>query len=59
MWIELKDAEEATIRNHQENYPDSLERYKGNLIRVGINYDRKMSNERVAFMYHSSEIEKA
>ncbi len=59
LWIELKDAEEAIIRNYQENYPDSLERYKGNLILVRINYDRNMSNERAAFTYHSCEIEKA
>ena len=57
--IELKGVDETTAWNHQENYPDSLERYRGNLILVRINYDRNMSNERAAFMYHSCEIEKA
>ena len=57
--IELKGVDETTAWNHQENYPDNLERYRGKLILARINYDRNMSNERAAFMYHSCEIEKA
>ena len=59
--IELKyekDAGTATDQIHRQNYPDRLELYKGNLILVGINYDRTVSNDSVEFKHHSCEIEK-
>ena len=62
MLIELKyekDADTAIAQIHRQNYPDRLELYKGNLILVGINYDRTVSNDSVEFKHHSCEIEKA
>lgn len=54
-----KDADTAIARIHRQKYPDRLELYKGNLILVGINYDRTVSNDRVEFRHHSCKIEKA
>ena len=54
-----KDADTAIAQIHRQNYPDRLELYKGNLILVGINYDRTVSNESVEFKHHSCEIERA
>ena len=54
-----KDADTAISQIHRQNYPDRLELYKGNLILIGINYDRTVSNESVEFKHHSCEIEKA
>lgn len=61
MLVELKydeDADTAIAQIHRQKYPDRLEHYKGNLILVGINYDRTVSNENVTFKHHSCEIEK-
>lgn len=54
-----KDADTAISQIHRQKYPDRLELYKGNLILVGINYDRTVSNDSVEFKHHSCEIEKA
>ena len=54
-----KDADTAISQIHRQNYPERLELYKGNLILVGINYDRTVSNDSVEFKHHSCEIEKA
>ena len=54
-----KDADTAISQIHGQNYPDRLELYKGNLILVGINYDRTVKNDSVEFKHHSCEIEKA
>lgn len=62
MLIELKyekDADTAIAQIHRQKYPDRLELYKGNLILVGINYDRSVSNDSIEFKHHSCEIEKA
>lgn len=62
MLIELKyekDADTAISQIHRQNYPDRLELYKGNLILIGINYDRTVSNERAEFKHYGCEIEKA
>ncbi len=53
-----KDADTAISQIHRQNYPDRLELYKGNLILVGINYDRTVSNESIEFKHHSCEIER-
>ena len=61
MLVELKyekDADTAIAQIHRQKYPDRLRLYKGNLILVGINYDRTVSNESVEFKHHSCEIEK-
>ncbi len=54
-----KDADTAIAQIHRQKYPDRLELYKGNLILVGINYDRTVSNDSVEFKHHSCDIEKA
>ncbi len=62
MLIELKyekDANTAIAQIHRQKVPDMLELYKGNLILVGINYDRSVKNGSVEFKHHSCEIEKA
>ena len=62
MLIELKyekDADTAISQIHRRNYPERLELYKGNLILVGINYDRTSSNDSEEFKHHSCEIERA
>ena len=54
-----KDAETAISQIHRQKYPDRLQLFKGNLIMVGINYDRTVSNESMEFKHHSCLIEKA
>ena len=54
-----KDADTAISQIHRQKYPERLELYKGNLILVGINYDRTVSNDSTEFKHHSCEIEKA
>ena len=53
--IELKcdkSAETAIDQIKQKNYPAKLEQYAGNLLLVGINYDKQSKQ-------HSCKIEKA
>ena len=60
--IELKyehDADTAIGQIHRQRYPDRLEHYKGNLILVGISYDREIKNDEVLFKHHSCKIERA
>jgi len=62
MLMELKyeqDADTAIAQIHRQKYPDRLELYKGNLILVGINYDKTISRDEMEFKHHSCEIEKA
>lgn len=62
MLVELKyekDADTAIAQIHRQKYPDRLELYKGNLILVGVNYDRTVSHDSVEFKHHSCEIERA
>ncbi|MBQ9155197.1 MAG: AAA family ATPase [Eubacterium sp.] len=62
MLVELKyekDADTSIRQIHRQKYPDRLELYKGNLILVGINYDKNVSNDSVEFKHHSCHIEKA
>ena len=62
MLIELKyekNADTAIEQIHRQKYPDRLELYQGNLILVGINYDRTVSEKSVEFKHHSCKIEKA
>ena len=60
--VELKydvNADTAISQIKRQKYPDRLEHYKGNLIMVGINYDRRVSNESPMFKHHSCHIERA
>ncbi len=60
--IELKyeeDADTAIEQIHRQKYPERLEHYKGNLILVGINYDKEMKNDQPEFKHHSCKSERA
>ena len=55
MLVELKwnqDADTAIRQIHDQRYPEGLAEYKGNLLLVGINYDKKTRE-------HSCIIERA
>ncbi len=60
--IELKyekDAEGAVSQIKSRNYPDRLEHYKGNILMIGINYDKEAPKNKSEFKHHSCLIEKA
>lgn len=60
--IELKYEQYATTAIDQikeKNYPANLEHYKGNIIMVGINYDKDVSSINTAYKHHSCKIERA
>ena len=60
--IELKyekDAQTAVEQIKKQDYPAGLEHYKGNIIIVGINYDREKTNTSTNFKHHSCKIELA
>ena len=60
--IELKynkTADTAISQIKRQNYPDRLEHYKGNILLVGIDYDRDIPNNRPDFKHHSCRIEEA
>ena len=54
-----KSSEGAIAQIRKQNYPDRLEHYKGNILLVGINYDKDSSNKAVGFKRHSCKIERA
>ena len=59
--IELKydkDAATATDQIRKRNYPDNLEKYKGNIIIVGINYENDASSKQ-GYKHHDCIIEEA
>ena len=59
--IELKFGKTEQIAFDQileRNYADRLSLYKGNLILVGINYDKTISNGSTNYKHHSCMIEK-
>lgn len=61
MLIELKydeDADTAIAKIHRQKYPERLEHYIGNLILVGINYDKEIKNDQLEFKHHSCKIER-
>lgn len=60
--VELKydqGAETAVSQIHRRNYPDRLAQYRGNLILVGISYDRTVNGGKQGFKHHSCKIERA
>ena len=60
--IELKydkSAEGAVAQIRRQEYPDRLEHYKGNILLVGINYDKDIPSDRPGFKHHTCVIEKA
>lgn len=59
--IELKydkDAATAIDQIRKRNYPDNLEKYKGNIIIVGINYEKDASSKQ-GYKHHDCIIEEA
>ena len=54
-----KDADTAIAQIHGQRYPDRLVHYRGNLILVGINYDKEIRNDQPTFKHHSCRIERA
>ena len=62
MVIELKynkDAETALSQIKKQKYPDRLVHYKGNMLLVGIDYDKEISNKSLDFKHHKCVIETA
>ena len=53
-----KDAEGAISQIKRQKYTDRLEHYKGNILLVGINYNRDVKNTDPEFKHHSCIIEK-
>ena len=54
-----KDAITAIDQIKRQRYPGRLEHYKGNLILVGINYDKEVRNDASEYKHHSCMIERA
>lgn len=54
-----KTAQGAISQIKKQNYPDRLEHYKGNILLVGIDYDRNVSNTSPEFKRHRCVIERA
>lgn len=40
-------------------YPERLEAYKGNILLVGINYNKDIKNTSPEFKHHNCEIDRA
>lgn len=62
MVIELKynkDADTALSQIKNRNYPDRLEHYKGNILLVGIDYDKDVSSTNQEYKHHKCVIEMA
>ena len=60
--IELKydkSAKGAIAQIRRQDYPARLEHYRGNILLVGVNYDRDVSNVKPEFKHHTCVIEKA
>ena len=59
--IELKyghSAEMAMEQIRRQKYLDRFEHYRGNLLLIGINYDRELPADHPAFKRHTCKIEK-
>jgi hypothetical protein len=62
MVVELKynkDAETALTQIKKQNYPERLQHYKGNLLLVGVDYDKDEPNTSENYKRHKCIIEKA
>ncbi len=61
MVIELKydqDADTAISQIHRRQYPSSLDQYSGNLLLVGISYQRDARSGSISWKQHKCRIEK-
>ena len=54
-----KTPEGAISQIKRQEYPDRLEHYKGNILLVGINYDKDAPNDKPDFKHHTCVIEEA
>ena len=54
-----KDAETAMTQILDRRYPDSLEKYRGNMILVAIDYDKEVTSGSKEYKHHSCRIERA
>ncbi len=62
MLVELKYNKSAkTAMDHikERNYPSILEHYRGNILLIGINYDKDIPNSNAKFKHHKCAIENA
>jgi len=62
MLIELKyqhDADSAIEQILRKDSPSRLEHYKGNIILVGINYDKSANPDAPNFKHHSCRLLRA
>lgn len=62
MLVELKyekDAVTALSQIKKQRYPERLRHYKGNILLVGINYEKGQSPKQDGFKHHSCVIENA
>lgn len=60
--IELKyekDTDGAIAQIKRQQYPDRLEAYKGNILLVGINYNKDAKNTGTDYKHHTCEIDRA
>ncbi len=59
--IELKydkTRQTAVDQIRDRNYPQKFEHYKDNILIIGINYDKQVSNTGTEYKHHSCRIEK-
>ena len=54
-----KSAAGAIAQITRQDYPERLEHYKGNILMVGINYDRDIPNDKPEFKHHTCKIKRA
>ena len=54
-----KDAETAMTQILDRRYPDSLEKYRGNIILVAIDYDKEAASGSRGYKHHSCRIGRA
>ena len=54
-----KTADTALAQIKRQQYPARLRHYKGNLLLVGINYDKDIPNDKHGYKHHSCSIEQA
>ena len=60
--VELKynrSADTAISQIKRQQYPDRLEHYKGNLLLIGIDYDKDIPSDKPEFKHHHCRIERA
>ncbi len=54
-----KDADTAIAQIKRSEYPARLEHYKGNILLVGIDYDKEARSDSPDFKHHRCKIERA